>query len=104
MARPVRSCERAVAAGLRTNPALHHYLRAVFRAGALRAVVLRATVFRVGALRAAVFLAGALAGAAAALPAALTASSEVGYAPFASFGAVAGANTASLNAFTGVIR
>src|SRR5580704_1692039 len=95
--------------GPNRNPALRHYLRAVFRAGALRATVLRAgalraTVLRAGALRAAVFLAGAFAGAAADFPAPLTASSEVGYAPFASFGALAGASTASLKAFTGVIR
>ena len=41
---------------------------------------------------------------AADLPAAATAASLVGYAPFTSFGAVAGARTASLNALTGVMR
>src|SRR3974390_1741828 len=102
MARPVRSCERAVAAGPGQSPAWRHYLRAVFRAGAFRAVVLRATVLRAGAFFAAAFLAGAffagaLATATADLPAALTASSVVGYAPFASFGALAGAHTPSLN-------
>jgi len=50
-------------------------------------------------------LAGALATAGAAdLPAAATAASTVGYAPLTSLGALAGASTASLNAFTGVMR
>ena len=62
------------------------------------------------ALRAGAFLAAARAGAflaaagAADLPAAATAASLVGYAPLTSLGAVAGARTASLNAFTGVMR
>ena len=62
------------------------------------------------ALRAGAFLAATRAGAflaaagAADLPAAATAASLVGYAPFTSLGAVAGARTASLKAFTGVMR
>src|SRR5579863_410718 len=101
---------------------------AVRRAGALRAVVLRAAVFRAGAFRAAAFffagprfvavvlravaflagarLAAALrAGAGAAdFPAAFTRSSRIGKDPRFSLGALAGLSTASLNAFTGVIR
>src|ERR1700728_760828 len=69
-------------------------------AGALRAVALRAGAF-LAAARAGAFLAAA---GAADLPAAATAASLVGYAPLTSFGAVAGARTASLNALTGVMR
>ena len=71
-----------------------------FLAGALRAVALRAGAF-LAAARAGAFLAAT---GAADLPADATAASLVGYAPFTNLGAVAGARTASLNAFTGVMR
>src|SRR6516164_6235197 len=96
----------------RCGPAPRPYLLAALRAlvaflaGALRAVVLRAVALRAGALLAGAFFAGALLAAAGAddLPAAVTAALSVGKTPLLSFGAVAGASTASLNAFTGVMR
>ena len=91
---------------------LARYLFAALLAGARLAGAFLAGARLAGALRArrepswrrspaGAFLAAA---GAADLPAAATAASLVGYAPLTSLGAVAGARTASLNAFTGVIR
>src|ERR1700722_4378587 len=81
-------------------------------AAALLAGVLRTAFLAAGALRAtADFLAGALRTAflaawagGADLPAEATAVAMIGNAPFLSLGAVDGASTASLKAFTGVMR
>src|SRR5271170_7936537 len=90
---------RYLLAALLAGARLTAFLAGARLAGALRAVALRAGAFLAEA-RAGAFLAAT---GAPDLPAAATAASLVGYAPFTSFGAVAGARTASLNAFTGVM-